>query len=197
MSNAIRLIVGLGNPGSQYQSTRHNTGAWLIEALAKQQSTSLRPEAKFFGDYAKIRVGSDECHLLIPTTFMNRSGAAVAAIAKFYKITVNEILVAHDELDLATGIVKLKQAGGHAGHNGLRDIIAAMNSPDFLRLRVGIGHPGHPEKVSNYVLSPPGKLEQQQSMQAIDKSLSIIPELLKANISQAMQTLHTQTEGIK
>lgn len=192
MSTAIRLIVGLGNPGPQYETTRHNAGAWFVEQLAQHVHSTLRPETKFLGHYLKTSIDQQECHLLIPSTFMNRSGASVSAVAKFYKIAVNEMLIVHDELDLASGAAKLKQGGGHAGHNGLRDIIAAMGSNDFLRLRLGIGHPGNPEKVSDYVLSKPGKTEQQQIMQAIDNSLRIVPDLLHGNISHAMKTLHTK-----
>jgi PTH1 family peptidyl-tRNA hydrolase len=194
VSTAIRLIVGLGNPGPQYENTRHNAGAWFVEQLAQQSHSTLRAETKFLGHYAKTNIDNHECHMLIPTTFMNRSGASVAAVTKFYKISVHEILVVHDELDLAPGAVKLKQGGGHAGHNGLRDIIAAMGSNDFLRLRLGIGHPGSPDKVSDYVLSKPGKNEQQQIMQAIDSSLRIVPDLLEGKISHAMKTLHTKEE---
>ncbi|MFN7096596.1 MAG: aminoacyl-tRNA hydrolase [Gammaproteobacteria bacterium] len=194
MSTAIRLIVGLGNPGPQYETTRHNAGAWFVEQLAHQCHVTLRAEHKFLGHSAKIHIEHHECHLLIPSTFMNRSGAAVAAIAKFYKISLAEMLIAHDELDLAPGTVKLKQGGGHAGHNGLRDIIAAMGSNDFLRLRLGIGHPGNQAKVADYVLSQPGKTEQQHIMQAIDNSLRIMPDLLQGKIAAAIKTLHTKEE---
>lgn len=196
MSTAIRLIVGLGNPGPQYEITRHNAGAWFVEQLASQAQINLRAETKFLGRYAKTHIAHHECHLLIPTTFMNRSGASVSSVAKFYKISVQEILVAHDELDLAPGTAKLKQGGGHAGHNGLRDIIAAMGSNDFLRLRLGIGHPGSPDKVSDFVLNKPGKAEHQQIITAIDNSVRIVPDLLQGNISHAMKTLHTK-EDIK
>lgn len=191
MSTGIRCIVGLGNPGPQYETTRHNAGQWLVEQLAVKAHVTLRSENKFLGHYSKILLDGQECHLLIPHTFMNRSGGSVAAVAKFYKIKPQEILVAHDELDLAPGVIKLKQSGGHAGHNGLRDIIAALGTPDFLRFRIGIGHPGHADKVSDFVLSRPNQIEKQDIMQAIDRGLLVVPELLAGNIAPAIKTLHT------
>jgi PTH1 family peptidyl-tRNA hydrolase len=187
----IRLIVGLANPGQEYSNTRHNAGAWFVEAIGQQQHILLRPETKFLGLYHKISLHGHECHLLIPTTYMNHSGASVAAIAKFYKIPVDAILVAHDELDLAPGNVKLKHAGGHAGHNGLRDIISALGSPNFLRLRLGIGHPGSPDKVTNYVLGAPNKSDRNAIDDAIYRALNITQELTAGHISKAMQHLHT------
>lgn len=187
----IRLIVGLANPGQDYANTRHNAGAWFVETLCQQQHALLRPETKFLGLHQKISLHGHECHLLIPTTYMNHSGAAVAAIAKFYKIPVGAILVAHDELDLAPGNVKLKLAGGHAGHNGLRDIISAIGSPNFLRLRLGIGHPGSPDKVTNFVLSAPNKTDRQAIDDAIYRATLITNELTAGHISKAMQQLHT------
>ncbi len=191
MQTPIRLIVGLGNPGPQYSNTRHNAGAWFVQSLTEQQHTSLRRETKFSGDYQKISLHGHDCHLLIPTTFMNLSGTAVAAVAHFFKIPVNAILVAHDELDLPAGIAKLKHGGGHAGHNGLRDMIAKLGSADFYRLRLGIGHPGSPEKVTSYVLNAPGKLERQAIDDAIAKSLLTLPDLLTGHFAKAMKELHT------
>ncbi len=141
MADPIRLIVGLGNPGAEYENTRHNAGFWLVERLARQEGITLSPDKKFFGLSGKGRIGGQECYLLMPTTFMNRSGQAVAALANFYKIKTSEILVVHDELDMPPGVAKFKTGGGHGGQNGLRDIIARMsNQKDFHRLRVGIGH---------------------------------------------------------
>ena len=139
---ALRLLVGLANPGAQYAQTRHNAGAWFIERLAEQHRTSLSPDAKAFGLTARVSIAGEDVRLLIPTTFMNRSGQAVAALANFYKLTPAEILIAHDELDIAPGQIRLKTGGGHGGHNGLRDSIASLgNQAGFHRLRVGIGHP--------------------------------------------------------
>nr|MDQ2995055.1 aminoacyl-tRNA hydrolase [Pseudomonadota bacterium] len=157
----IKLIVGLGNPGPQYASTRHNVGAWLVEELARQHHTALRADTKFLGQYCKIRLGDQECLLLVPTTFMNLSGQSVKALAQYYKIAPEEILVAHDELDFPTGQIRFKHDGGHGGHNGLRDIISHLHSKTFHRLRIGIDHPGNRDDVVGYVLKPPRASEQE------------------------------------
>ncbi|NNM59682.1 MAG: aminoacyl-tRNA hydrolase [Legionellales bacterium] len=189
---SIRLIVGLGNPGDEYELTRHNAGAWFVEQIARQAHLVLRSENKFLGRYVKTSIEHKECHLLIPSTFMNRSGGSVASVLNFYKILPEEIIVAHDELDMPPGAAKLKQGGGHAGHNGLRDIIAALGTSDFLRLRLGIGHPGRPDKVSDYVLSRPNKADEQKIYNAIDDAIMIVPDLLAGDISGAMKRLHTE-----
>ena len=158
---AIKLIVGLGNPGSEYRGTRHNAGADFVEELARQCSTSLQGESKFFGLAGRVTLSGHDLRLLIPTTFMNRSGKAVAAMAGFFKIAPEEILVAHDELDIPPGTARFKQGGGHGGHNGLRDIVPALgNNKDFYRLRIGIGHPGHASKVTGYVLGAPSQVDR-------------------------------------
>ena len=163
MSNDIRLIVGLANPGQEYSRTRHNAGAWFINELAKWHNTQLREEAKYFGYTARIDVAGQDVRLLVPTTFMNLSGKSVSALAKFYRIDVTQILVVHDELDLPPGVAKFKQGGSHGGHNGLKDIISKMaNSREFYRLRIGIGHPGHKDKVTGYVLGKAQAKEQEQ-----------------------------------
>ncbi len=194
---SIRVIIGLGNPGDQYEMTRHNAGAWFVEQIARQSHLVLRSENKFLGRYGKASIVHKDCHLLIPSTFMNRSGGSVASLLNFYKILPQEILVAHDELDMPPGAVKLKQGGGHAGHNGLRDIIAALGTPDFLRLRIGIGHPGRPDKVSDYVLSRPNKADEQKIYNAIDDAIMIVPDLLAGNIPAAMKLLHTDSASQK
>ena len=151
---AIRLIVGLANPGAQYADTRHNAGAWFVTRLADQLGAKLSPDSKSFGLIARVSHQGEDVRLLIPTTFMNRSGQAIAAVAGFYKIAPAEILIAHDELDLSPGQIRLKTGGGHGGHNGLRDAIASLgNQNGFHRLRVGIGHPGDSSLVSGFVLS--------------------------------------------
>lgn len=187
---SIRLIVGLGNPGPDYAATRHNAGFWLLDLLARQHSATLRAEGKFFSLYAR----AGETHLLEPQTFMNASGKAVAAVARFYKIQPDEILVVHDELDLPPGAAKLKQGGGHGGHNGLRDIIAALGVQDFWRLRLGIGHPGNKAEVVSFVLKPPRKEEQDAIDRAIDCALDVMPAVLAGKMPEAMKDLHTRAK---
>lgn len=188
---AIKLIVGLGNPGAEYAATRHNAGAWLIEAIARQQSQSLRLESKFQGLMATITCQGYACRLLNPTTFMNRSGQAVRAVANFYHILPEQILIVHDELDLAPGTARLKFNGGHGGHNGLRDIIAHIHTQQFHRLRIGIGHPGDRNQVSNYVLNRPSRDEQTRIEDAVAASIGVIPLLLAGEIAKATQQLNT------
>lgn len=187
---SIRLIVGLGNPGPDYAATRHNAGFWLVDLLSRQQHAPLRAEGKFFSLYGR----AGELHLLEPQTFMNASGKAVAAVARFYKIQPDEILVVHDELDLPPGAAKFKLGGGHGGHNGLRDILSALGTPDFWRLRLGIGHPGHKAEVVNFVLKPPRKEEQDAINRAIDHALDVMPDVLAGRLPEAMQTLHTRAK---
>jgi len=192
MSNDIRLIVGLANPGQEYSRTRHNAGAWFNNELAKWHNTQLREESKYFGYTARINVAGKDVRLLVPTTFMNLSGKSVAAIAKFYQIDVTEILVVHDELDLPPGVAKFKQGGSHGGHNGLKDIISRMaNSKEFFRLRIGIGHPGSKEKVTGYVLGKAQKIEQEQMDAAVDEAVRCIDILAKDGMVKAMSRLHT------
>lgn len=193
MNNIIKLIVGLGNPGNEYEHTRHNAGADFVTTLAHQYNTTLSPESKFFGLSGRIILGGKDLRLLIPTTFMNLSGKAVSAIAQFYKIPVDSILVAHDELDLAPGVARLKIGGGHGGHNGLRDIIKSLgNNKNFARLRIGIDHPGNAKLVSNYVLKKAPIHEQQLIEDSIDNALRTLPLLLDGEWNKAMKELHTQ-----
>jgi peptidyl-tRNA hydrolase, PTH1 family len=188
----VKAIIGLGNPGGDYAETRHNAGAWLVEILARQAGTELRPEKKFLGLYAKVRLDGQELHLLEPTTFMNRSGAAVAALCQFYKIAPEELLVAHDELDIPPGAARYKQGGGHGGHNGLRDIISALgNDKGFHRLRIGIGHPGDSRQVTNYVLGRPGKAELGAIGGAIGECLATLPLAIAGDWARAMSRLHS------
>lgn len=186
---APRLIVGLGNPGADYADTRHNVGFWYVDRLAAQVKAALAPQAKFFGLAAR----AGEHWLLQPTTFMNRSGQAVAALANFYKISPAEILVIHDELDLPPGGIRLKQGGGNGGHNGLKDIQARLGSADFWRLRLGIGHPrtlNLAQQVVNFVLHPPRKDELPAIEQAIERSLQTWPLIAAGNYPAAQQQLH-------
>ncbi len=189
--SAIELIVGLGNPGPQYEATRHNVGFWFIEALAQSQGRGLKLENKFHGEVTRSRVGSHECWLLKPNTYMNRSGQAVSALAGFYKIPLDKILVVHDELDIPPGSVRLKQGGGHGGHNGLRDIIAQGGGNNFWRLRIGIGHPGHASEVTNYVLGKAPGVEQQLARDIIEACLRSLPEMLEGQWQKAMNHLHS------
>jgi len=195
MTNPIALIVGLGNPGPEYNNTRHNAGAWLVQALADSYQQSLRVENKFHGHIARIEIGAQRCHLLIPSTYMNHSGQAVLAMALFYKIPPQQILIAHDELDFLPGTVRLKQGGGHGGHNGLRDIIARLHSPDFLRLRIGIGQPKHRDQVIDYVLKTPSRSDRQSIEQSIDDALQVIPDVISGHVQHAIKTLHTEEAG--
>lgn len=187
----IKLIVGLGNPGSEYRDTRHNAGFWLIDRLAAQWHAPLRDEKKFCGDCARVRAHGRDIWLLKPQTFMNLSGKAVAALAQFYKIAPAEILVVHDELDLPCGRIRFKLGGGNGGHNGLKDIQAKLASPDFYRLRLGIGHPGDKNLVSAHVLNKPSPDERNLLEHAIDKSLQHLPLLLDGDKEAAVRALHS------
>jgi PTH1 family peptidyl-tRNA hydrolase len=189
----LKLIVGLGNPGAEYNGTRHNAGADFVAELARQHSITLAPETKFFGLCGRAFIGAKDIRLLIPTTFMNLSGKAVAAMANYYNVPPEAILVAHDELDLAPGVARLKIGGGHGGHNGLRDIIKSLgNNKNFARLRIGIDHPGSAKQVSNYVLRKAPVAEQQLIANSIDDALRILPELLSGEWNKAMKALHTK-----
>lgn len=196
MTAPIKMIVGLGNPGSEYAETRHNAGFWLIDEIARAHGASLQADSKYHGDTARILIGSHEVRLLKPMTFMNRSGQSVAKLANFYKIPLESILVAHDEMDFAPGIMRLKIGGGHGGHNGLRDIIAQMgNQKDFLRLRMGIGHPGHASQVTGYVLGKPQTDDRIAIELGIKEVLAVLPLLLAGELQQAMNQLHTKLKG--
>ena len=190
-SHPIRLIVGLGNPGARYEETRHNAGFWFVDLIARRHASSFRIESKFHGQTCRIRLHGHECWLLKPATYMNRSGQSVSSLANYFKITQEEILVAHDELDLAPGVVRLKQGGGHAGHNGLRDIISALGGRDFWRLRIGIDHPGDARQVVEYVLGRPSREERSAIEEAIDESEGALGEILNGEFQRAMNRLHS------
>jgi PTH1 family peptidyl-tRNA hydrolase len=188
----IRLIVGLGNPGQAYEGTRHNAGAFFIAELARRAGATLSTEAKFFGQMARITQADRDLRLLVPSTFMNESGKSVAAAANFFRIPPDEILIAHDELDIPAGQARFKQGGGHGGHNGLRDIIPALGGKqDFHRLRIGIGHPGHASKVSGYVLAKPSVGDRQAIDKIIDEAVDALPLLLSGDAVKAMTRLHS------
>ncbi len=191
---SVRLIAGLGNPGAEYEATRHNAGFWLVDQLARGQ---LRRETRFSGLACKCQIAGNDVWLLEPQTFMNRSGQSVAALARFYKIEPEQILVVHDELDLDPGTAKLKKGGSPGGHNGLKDIDSALGTRDYWRLRLGIGHPrtlGLQQPVVDFVLHRPRAQEQSLIEQAMEKSLSIIPLLCEGKFEQAMKELHTSAK---
>ena len=187
----IKLIVGLGNPGAKYEGTRHNAGEWLINELARMYNVTLKDDAKYFGKTAKISTAGGEVWLLVPTTFMNLSGKSVGALANFFRIKPEQIVVAHDELDLPCGVAKIKQGGGHGGHNGLKDIIAALgNSNNFYRVRIGIGHPGHKDLVASYVLGKPSPTDQPLINAAVDEASRCVELLFKEGIVKATNRLN-------
>ncbi|CAM3573463.1 aminoacyl-tRNA hydrolase [Rouxiella silvae] len=190
--SSIKLIVGLANPGAEYAQTRHNAGAWYVDLLARQHNQQLKEESKFFGYTARLSLNGQDVRLLVPTTFMNLSGKAVIAMANFYRVEPDEILVAHDELDIPPGVAKIKLGGGNGGHNGLKDIQNRLgNNPNFYRLRIGIGHPGDRNKVVGFVLGKPPTSEQKLIDAAIDESLRCTDILMKDGLLKAMNRLHT------
>ena len=187
------MIVGLGNPGPQYANTRHNAGAWLLEKVADQAKKTLVKDSKFHGLSSRINISGQDVHLLIPTTFMNLSGQAVTAMARFYKIPADAILIVHDELDLPPGTARFKTGGGHGGHNGLRDIISCMgNEKNFHRLRIGVGHPGDSKNVANYLTEKkPSAKERTLIDTAIDEAISVLPKIVSGDTAAAMNRLHS------
>jgi len=188
---AVRLIVGLGNPGSEYSRTRHNAGFWFADALVANGKGRFSPDTKSHGDVAKVILGADPVWIVKPSTFMNRSGQAVAAMLRYFKIEPEQMLVAHDDLDLPPGTVRLKFDGGHGGQNGLRDIFAHLGHGRFHRLRIGIGHPGHKDRVTPWVLGRPGKDDEAAILRAIDDTLGVLPLVVAGDLDEAMKRLHT------
>ena len=187
----IKLIVGLGNPGREYEGTRHNAGFWWVDEFARVHQMTFKSESKFHGHAARSVVHGREVYLLKPQTFMNVSGRAVAALAQFYKIDAAQMLVVHDELDLPPGSAKLKLGGGHGGHNGLKDIIAHLATRDFWRLRIGIGHPGDRAEVANYVLNAPRKEEHALIELALQRAQEVAPLVIEGKLEAAMLKLHS------
>lgn len=193
-STELRLIVGLGNVGAEYERTRHNAGFWFVDAVARKAGAAFNSERKFHGEAARLRSGAHELWLLKPGTYMNRSGQAVVALALFYKILPHQILVVHDELDLPPGAAKMKRGGGTGGHNGLKDIHAKLSTPDFWRLRLGIGHPrtlGLQQAVADFVLHPPSREHEQDIDHAMTRALDVLPLLVEGKPEAAMLKLHT------
>ncbi|ODS22950.1 aminoacyl-tRNA hydrolase [Candidatus Endobugula sertula] len=197
MNTRVELIVGLGNPGSEYDRTRHNAGADFVAHLSQQYSEPLTADSKFFGLAGRIIINNRNIRLLIPTTFMNLSGKAVTAIAQFYKIPHDAILIAHDELDIPPENARLKIGGGHGGHNGLRDIIKCLGNSDFSRLRIGIGHPGNTRQVSDYVLKKASAKEQQLIDNSLYEATRVLPMLTNGQWNDAMKELHTKVSNNK
>lgn len=188
---ALRLIIGLGNPGPDYARTRHNAGFWWIDALAEKLGARFGVDSKLQAESAKVVIGGEQVMLLRPMTFMNHSGRAVAAALRYWKIEPEQMLVAHDELDLPTGTARLKFDGGHGGQNGLRDIVALLGHGKFHRLRLGIGHPGHKDKVTPWVLGRPGRDDEAALLRAIDEALEVLPLAVAGDFNEAMKRLHT------
>lgn len=187
----LRLIVGLGNPGPEHARTRHNAGFWFVDALAAQAGARFGLESKLFGETAKIEIAGRSVWLLKPATYMNLSGKSVVAALRYWKIEPEEMLVAHDELDLPPGVARFKFDGGHGGQNGLRDIVKLLGHSQFHRLRVAIGHPGHKDKVTPWVLGRPGKDDEAAILRAIDDALDALPLAVQGNVMDAMTKLHT------
>ena len=188
------LIAGLGNPGARYAETRHNAGFWFLDRLAAQTGAALRAQSKLQAETARVTVHGADCLLVRPTTFMNHSGQAIRAVLDYFRVDAGRMLVAYDELDLPPGVARLKLGGGHGGHNGLRDIFRHVADHDFLRLRIGIGHPGHRDAVTGWVLSRP-TAEQERSMRdAVARSLEVLPQVLAGDLPAAMKRLHTETD---
>lgn len=191
-SHPVKLIVGLGNPGAKYLGNRHNVGAWYLARLCQDHLGELRPESRFFGAMARVRIADQDVRLLFPTTYMNRSGQSVSAVCRYFDIPPEQMLVAYDEIDFPPGTTRLKFDGGHGGHNGLRDIIKALGGQrDFLRLRIGVGHPGNSARVAAYVLSDPGKQEAESIADTLDQATRVTPDLVTGQWQKAMHELHT------
>ncbi|GIX35263.1 MAG: peptidyl-tRNA hydrolase [Lysobacteraceae bacterium] len=187
----FRLIVGLGNPGPEHAAQRHNVGFWFVDALAADAGERFGAESKLFGESARVRLAGHDLRLLKPSTFMNRSGRSVQAALHYWKIDPERMLVVHDELDLPPGVARFKFDGGHGGQNGLRDIIASLGHGRFHRLRLGIGHPGHKDRVTGWVLGRPGRDDEAAMLRAIEDARSVLPLALEGRLDEAMKRLHT------
>jgi peptidyl-tRNA hydrolase, PTH1 family len=186
-----KLLVGLGNPGPKYTETRHNAGFWFVDRLAAGHDAVFRREARLHGDAALLRLPGHECRVLKPATFMNDSGRAVQAMLHFYNLAPADMLVVHDEIDLAPGVARLKRGGGHGGHNGLRDIMECLGEGGFLRLRLGVGHPGSADQVVNYVLDRPRAGERELIDAAMTRALDVMPQVFTGHLQKAMHQLHS------
>jgi PTH1 family peptidyl-tRNA hydrolase len=187
----IQLVAGLGNPGAKYEQTRHNAGFWFVDEVARQGNARFKSESKYKSEVARCSIAGNDCRLQKPMDFMNRSGLPVASLAAFYQIPRSSILIVHDDLDLPPGTVKLKRGGGHGGHNGLRDLIPHLGGNDFLRLRIGIGHPGHRDDVVGYVLKNASRDERAIIDRAIYEAVKVLPDIISGDFDKAMKELHT------
>ena len=190
--NKIKMIVGLGNIGKEYEKTRHNVGEWFISKIANDKGGNFSLNSKLNSQISKVNIANNNVLLVFPTTYMNNSGISVSKVANFYKINPNEILVVHDELDINYGSIRLKKGGGHGGHNGLRSIHQHLGTNDYLRLRIGISHPGHKNKVSNYVLSTPSIEQKKQIEESIDNAICFLDDIICYELESVMQRLHTK-----
>ena len=190
MGASYQLLIGLGNPGARYEATRHNAGAWLIERVARRYASGFKSSPRCFGSIADADVGGTRVRLFRPDTFMNHSGRAVAAVAGFYKVPAERILIAHDEIDLPAGTVRLKRGGGHGGHNGLRDIVPCLGGAGFSRIRIGVGHPGSREQVVGHVLDRPPPAERAAIDQAIERVMEDVERIVGGDLEGVMNTLH-------
>ncbi|MFC4891583.1 aminoacyl-tRNA hydrolase [Pseudofrancisella aestuarii] len=192
MNKSIKMIVGLGNIGKEYEDTRHNVGEWFISKIAQQNNESFSLNSKLNAYISKVNIHGKNVIFAFPNTYMNNSGLAVIKVANFYKISPDEILIAHDELDINPGDIRLKKGGGHGGHNGLRSIHQHLGTDDYTRLRIGIGHPGHKNKVANYVLSNPSIEQEKQINEAIDNAICFLDDIIKCNFEPVMNRLHSK-----
>lgn len=195
MPSSLKLLVGLGNPGPEHSETRHNAGFWFLDRLAEKYATTFTSENRLFGLQARFQYGGNDYRLFKPATFMNDSGRAVQAIKEYFRIAPEEILVVHDEIDLEPGTIRLKLGGGHAGHNGVRDIINMTGSRDFRRLRIGVGHPGEKNKVIGSVLGRPSRSEKKLIDEAIDRALELMPLLLDGHYEKFMTQIHSSDKS--
>jgi PTH1 family peptidyl-tRNA hydrolase len=193
-NETIQIIVGLGNPGSRYEHTRHNAGFWFVDLLARRYGVAFKEDRRFQGELARIQVDGRELRLLKPTTFMNRSGNSIRSLAAYLKVLPEAVMIAHDDLDLPIGAVRLKRGGGAGGHNGLKDVIAHLGR-EFFRLRIGVGHPGHHNEVIDYVLTRPTREEEESIRASIEEAADVIPMLLGEGEQRAMTRLHTRSAG--
>ena len=193
----MKLIAGLGNPGMDYSATRHNAGFWFVDKLADERQVRFAAEKKFFGELARIMSATLDCLLFKPTTFMNDSGRALRAVADYYRIEPPRILVVHDEIDLDAGVIRLKRSGGHGGHKGLSDISEKLGDRDYLRLRIGVGHPGDKDRVLNHVLGRPDSDDTALIEQAIQSGLEIMPLLFAGELEKAMNRLHSKEQKVQ
>ena len=190
MASDIAVVAGLGNPGPRYDDTRHNAGFWFVDRIVSDHGVGFRAQPKLFGDVAEVRIDGRLVRLVKPSTFMNESGRCVGAVVRYFGLDIEQVLVAHDEIDLPPGTVRIKRGGGHGGHNGLRDIIPQLGGPGFARLRIGVGHPGHKDQVIGYVLSRAGKEETKLIDESVDRAARAFDDMVRHGLDRVMNELH-------